>query len=321
MIKYVLKNGNARKHFLSIDEFKKWAKNKMPFSGDTWELDKIETETVKIKSERIAKNNPSVIKAIITEFIDKASLQNIKFDSFSLPEISKDPKYKDLSRVKLGVYILADEYNYPWSDLDYLFQCKNGVYNLLNDPDIDMGESSIEYYMSWLAPFFILQQKYNIDLGDINFKNYNYGSRHDSAGKQRTEFLANKYPEAMKEAREKPWNLAHSMLKTLSEQEALDEYKKRLLNFPIDTVKVVYNVGDYKPCHNYKLDFLPENDLKGKNYYNTLNIYSRMPGIMFRDQDIYITYSNYIGRHTRLLYQQQIDVDDKLFNYCTRFLK
>lgn len=316
MIKYVLKNGNARKHFLSIDEFKKWAKNKMPFSGDTWELDKIETETVKIKSERIAKNDPSVIKAIITKFIDKASLQNIKFDS--LPVIPKDPKYNNLSRIKLGLYILADEYNYPWSDLDYLFQCKNGIYNLLNVPDVDLSEP--EFYMTWLAPFFILQQKYNIDPSDINLKNYNYGSKHDPAGKQRPEFLANKYPEAMKEAREKPRILSRSMLKTLSEQEALDEYKKRLLDFPIDTVKVVYNVGDYKPCHNYKLYFLPENDLKGKNYYNTLNIFSRMPGIMFRDHDIYITYSNYIGENT-LRYQQQIDVDDKLFNYCTRFLK
>lgn len=319
MTEYILKNGNARKHFLSLEEFEKWAKDKMPFSGDTWILDKVTTESVTLPSKRIAKKDPGIIKRILDQFIDKATLQNIQFDGMSLPQTPKDPKYKDLSHVKLGVYLLADEYNYPWADLDHLYEHKNGVYSLLNEPNIDL--KNIDYYISLLAPFFILQQKYNIDLGDINLKNYNYGSKHDSAGKVRTEYLANKYPKAMDEARNKPWQLSQGILRTISEQEALDEYKKRILDFPVDTVEVVYNVGDYRPCHNYKLNFLPEYDVKGKNYCNTLNIYSRMPGIMFRDKDIYITFSNYIGRHTNLRNSQQIDVDEKLFNYCTRLLK
>ena len=109
--------------------------------------------------------------------------------------------------------------------------------------------------------------------------------------------------------------------KYLKGQELLDAYKEELKKVPIEDWYWERNVGDYKPCHNYKLNFPHEFDPKGKDYNRTTHIFARIPGIMFRNDDIYITTSNYIGRHVNHRATQQCDIDEKLFEYCTKNLK
>lgn len=76
---FIVQNGNARKHFESIGEFKKWAKDKIPNSGDKWILNEVITETKvhEIKSERKRIYDQSVVNRILTEFIERANTENV----------------------------------------------------------------------------------------------------------------------------------------------------------------------------------------------------------------------------------------------------
>lgn len=106
----------------------------------------------------------------------------------------------------------------------------------------------------------------------------------------------------------------------LTTEEKLAAYKERIKEYPWDKVKVFYNIGDYKPCHNYKFEFPREFD-PHKELHNTYSPIATIPGIMFRDEDIYVTNSNYIGRHVNHRASKQCDVDEKLYEYCTKNLK
>jgi len=46
-----------------------------------------------------------------------------------------------------------------------------------------------------------------------------------------------------------------------------------------------------------------------------------MPGIMFRNEDIYVTLSDYIGRHVNHMGKKRVDEDEELYKYCMRNLK
>jgi hypothetical protein len=103
-------------------------------------------------------------------------------------------------------------------------------------------------------------------------------------------------------------------------QELLDAYKEELKKVPIEDWYWERNVGDYKPCHNYKLV------MKRPKKYNDgdfkIHMFGKyLPGIMFRDGDIYVTNSQYIGRHVNLRKTSVCDVDENLYNYCIKNLK
>ena len=52
-----------------------------------------------------------------------------------------------------------------------------------------------------------------------------------------------------------------------------------------------------------------------------MKTFSRLPGIMFRNDDIYITHSNYIGRKVNHMGSKIPNMDEELYNYCTKNLK
>ena len=336
-IEFVVLNGNARKHFSSIEEFKTWAKDKLPNEGDEWKLEEIITQTkqhtIPCEKKRIV--NTDVIKRIIDTFIEKANVKNVKSD---FPEWKMiDPKYNRLTIGQAEVYYMAEQLGYPWEKLDNIYANKDGIMNHRWDSEYhgyDTFEDR-EFYTNWLAPFFIIKDvfpEYNIDEKDITIEMYNYGhlSRSKKEGKKYIHYddkegtLAGKYPKMMKYYQE-TWHskmaIYDNIYVRLSSEEYLEEYKKRIKEFPIDKITVEYNVGDYKPCHNYKLEFPHEFDPKGKDYWNTVNVFSRIPGIMFRNEDIYITNSKYVGRHVHHRATQQCDIDEKLYEYCTKNLK
>lgn len=333
---FIVQNGNARKHFISIDEFKKWAKGKMPNSGDKWILHEVITETKvhEIECEKKRIIDTGIIKRIIDTFIEKANSENIKNDSPAWKMI--DPKYERLTIGQAEVYYMAEQLGYSWEKLDDLYANKDGIMNHRWDEEYhgyDTFEDR-EFYTNWLAPFFIIKDvfpEYNIDERDITIYNYNYGKieRYEKQGKKYIRYedkttLAGKYPKMM-EYYKKNWHggmhIFNKIYIKLTPEEYIEEYKKRIKEFPIDKITVEYNTGDYRPCHNYKFNFPHEFDPKGPNYWNTVHIFSRIPGIMFRNDDIYITTSNYIGRHVNHRASQQCDVDEKLYNYCIKNLK
>ena len=107
-------------------------------------------------------------------------------------------------------------------------------------------------------------------------------------------------------------------------QELLNYYIEELKKIPIDDFEWERNVGDYKPCHNYKIEFPHEfkPGYRGDGSYPKLGeTFYRIPGIMFRNEDIYITDSNYIGRHVNHTGSKKVDETEELYNYCVKNLK
>lgn len=100
-------------------------------------------------------------------------------------------------------------------------------------------------------------------------------------------------------------------------EKALYEYKERLKKCKIEDAIVFYNSGNYKPCNNYKIEFPSKNDEvldNGERFYF-------MPGIMFRNDDIYITKYNYVGRNVSCNSSKRTDETEELYNYCVKNLK
>ena len=81
--KFIVLNGNSRGSFDSIDDFKLWAKNKLPIEGDEWEIEEVITQVNKhtIPCERKRIVNTNIIKRIIDTFIEKANIKNVSYDS------------------------------------------------------------------------------------------------------------------------------------------------------------------------------------------------------------------------------------------------
>ena len=241
-IEFVVLNGNARKHFCSIDEFKAWAKGKMPNEGEEWKLQEIITQTKEhtIPCERKRVVNTDVIKRIIDIFLEKANSHNVRYD---FPEWKMiDPKYERLTIGQCEVYYMAEQLGYPWEKLDDIYANKDGIMNHRWDGEYhgyDTFEDR-EFYTNWLAPFFIIKDvfpEYNIDEKDITIDKYNYGhlSRSKKEGKKYVSYddkegtLAGKYPDMMKYYQENWHGGMHIYDKKyfkLSDEEYIEEYKK-----------------------------------------------------------------------------------------------
>ena len=328
-IEFIVQNGNARKHFVSIEEFKKWAKDKLPNDGDKWILNEVITETKvhKIESERKRVYDQSVVNRILTEFIEKANIKNVKYGEYRTTVT--DPKYLNIKRIQLIPYKIAEDIGYSWDKLDDFFKNKDNV--LINrglkrfEEDLKkLPLKDVLYYSNWemveLAKFWVVKDKFNIADEDINYDMV-WGYAGNNYEKRKIEV---KYPEAYKfiksyEDYEYP-SRKKGLVVELTSEEKLAAYKKRIKEYPWDKVEVFYNVGDYKPCHNYKFEFPQEFD-PHKELFHTYNPIDIIPGIMFRDKDIYITNSDYVGRHVNLRASKQCDVDENLYEYCTKNLK
>jgi len=333
-IEFIVQNGNARKHFVSIEEFKKWAKGKMPNSGDKWILHEVITETKvhEIESERKCIYDQSIVNRILTEFIEKANTKNVNYDEYETTVT--DPKYLNIKHNQLIPYKIAEDIGYSWDKLDDFFKNKDNVLNnrLIDDMGINLfeeylKESSLEkalYCCDWqiaeLANFWVIKDKFNIADEDINL-NMVWGYAGKNYEKRKIQV---KYPEAyefVKSYEDYSYpSRKKGLVVELTPEEKLAAYKKRIKEYPWDKVKVFYNIGDYKPCHNYKIEF-PQDFDPHKELFNTYNPIDTIPGIMFRDKDIYVTNSNYIGRHVNHRTSKQCDVDEKLYEYCTKNLK
>lgn len=337
---YVVKNWKTQKRFGSLDEFTKWAENKQPMSGDLWDIEEtiteVKTHKLKSKKQRDAAMTTENIKRIVDEFLEKATLDNVEFSisMAKLPYKVTDERYINFTIGQVGIYYMAEKLGYPWEKLDDIYANKNGIMNGRWDGTqhgYDTFEER-EFYTNWLAPFFILQEKYGIADEDITIRKYNYGKieRYEKVDGKYIHYddkdtLAYKYPEMMKYYM-KNWhsgmNIFHDgLMVNMEPEEALAEYKERIREYPLKNITMEYNTGNFKPCNNYKLCFDAKGDPKSSVYKRSVHPYAHIPGIMFRSKDIFITGDNYIGWHVEHGRSLKCDVDDKLVEYCTKNLK
>lgn len=348
---YSFPNENFRKTFTNEEDALKFVENKLPANGKFFLLHKeiIETSDKVIDAKCKPTYDVNIIKRIIDAFIEKANPENVKFSSGNTPYKLIDTRYAHIRGNQLEIYYLADKLGYPWEKLDALFENKDGILNgkldggycLESDAhkiDYDSFDARI-WPTNRLAKLFMLKELHpelNIDDNDINnhFYNDGYTYRYSIKGIKvngKTEHhiedpntFASKYPNAvdiLKEWHNIEFNCWRNVNIKMDEAEAIELYKQRIKEYPIDKIRVIYNYGDYKPCHNYKLEFPEKYDPKGANYsdYN-LNTFARIPGIMFRDGDICITTDNYIGRHVNYRGSKIPNVDEELYKYCIKNL-
>ena len=327
---YQVLNGNSRSNFVSLEDFKKWAKGKLPTEGDIWKVKKVVTseEEFDVECERKRITNPEIIKRILDTFCEKANVDEIVFDGQECTVT--DDRYMNMNISQIPIYYMAKQLGYPWEKLDDLYANKDGIMNGRGDK----GDEYRKYLTNKLAPFFILKERFNIDDKDINEDMYNYGDieRSKYIKKKYTRYedhegtLAGKYPEMMefwKEHFYDDWHITWNtgLVRWLEPEEQLEAFKERIKDYPIDKIVVKRNIGDYKPCHNYTLEFPREFDPHAEELKDTMHPYEHIPNIMFRDEDIVITHSEYYGRHVNLRTSAQCDVDEKLYEYCTKNLK
>ena len=334
---YQVLNGNSRGSFASLEDFKKWAKGKLPTEGDNWQIKKVVTseEKFEVECERKRINNPEIIKRIIDKFCEKANTEETKICFDGQECTVTDNRYMNMTIQQVTIYYMAEQLGYPWEKLDDLYANKDGIMNGRGDEHQDMSTfNRREYLTNQLAPFFILKERFNIDDKDINEYMFNYGiiDRYKEVGNRREHVndyegtLAGKYPKMMafwKKHFYNNWNIAWSkgLLRYLDTKEQLEVFKERIKDYPVDNVVVKRNTGDYKPCHNYTLEFPVEFDPHFEELKNTMHTYVHIPNIMFRDEDIVITHSEYYGRNVNLRKSAQCDVDEKLYEYCVKNLK
>lgn len=332
---------NIRKKFTSRDEALKYVKDKLPANGKDWVLRKtvttIEEET--IESTRKLIENKDIIKRIIDAFIEKATINNVKFSTPGAYKCTNE-KYANISHSVVDAYYFAEKIGFPWEKLDDWFNNKDGIlegrfdewFNTDEKPNYNNRDIT-DFIAEHLALWYMVSDKFNIDLKDITEENYNYGSdeRYKVKGNKSIHYkdpttLAGKYPEAKKYIDENNEFLGiynSGIYVEMDKQEALDLYKEKLKNYPIEHAVVYYNVGDYRPCHNYKIEFPYEFEpgYRGEGSLAKLGeTFYRMPGIMFRNDDIYITGDNYIGRHVHHTGSKKVDETEELYNYCVKNL-
>jgi len=334
---FILQNGNARKHFISIDDFKKWAKGKMPNNGDKWIIHEVITETIEheVECERKRVYDQKIIDKILTEFINKATPENIIYGEYDTTVT--DSKYLDKTYNQLIAYKIAEDIGYPWEKLDDFWNNKDNVLvgRLIDNFDnkdrlvehlknysFEEAIDRLDMYIGTIAPYWILKDKYNIADEDITYNMVVDYANNDYRNIKRK--IEAKYPAAYQFVKKYDDYTYPSRNKglvvELSTKEKLAAFKERIKEYPWDKVEICYNVGDYRPCHNYKISFPYEFD-PHKNWRCTYHPVGMLPGIMFRDKDIYITHSNYVGRHVNHRASQQCDVDEKLYEYCIKNLK
>lgn len=335
---YDFPNENFRKKFNTREDALKHIEGKLPANGKDWVLRKtvttVEEET--IVSERKLIENKEIIKKIVDEFIKKATVDNVKFDSYE--NKLTDNRYARFSNFTATEYLFAEKVGFPWEKLDDWFNNKDGILegrfdNYYGTEMHYNNKKETEFPACHLAHWYVISEMFNIDLNDITIENENYGraDRSKKEGKKYVHYidpttLAAKYPKAKKYLDDNydSMGLYHSHISVpMDAQERLDIYKEKLKKYPIEKAVVYYNTGDYRPCHNYKIEFPDEfNPDFTEDAYPTLgDIFWRMPGIMFRNEDIYVTQSDYIGRHVNHTGKKRVDETEELYKYCIKNLK
>ena len=314
---------NMRGGFQSIEDALKYVKTKLPANGKSWKIEEVHTKVIEheFESERKAIDNKEITKRIIDYFIEHATVDNVKTTEHL--QYFMNPEHRDF-RFSHQLYSFLCIQHY----LGYTKEQYWELYNDLMSKNNDHSDYRVSQGICWLA----IANKFNLSKDDIikitlaeGWKDYEeYSEKHKNASKEIIYWLNDlnyvdgyendswkiSYPNV----KEKP-----NIWKWCTDQEFLDTYKERLKQIPIEDFEWRYNIGDYKPCHNYKLSLKPEKDISYDDY--TIHMFNRLPGIMFRNNDIYITHDDYYGRNVNLRKSSVIDVNEDLYNYCIKNLK
>lgn len=328
---------SVRKSFKSTEEALAYVKKKnlLPANGKSWEIEEVHTKVISytFENERKAIDNKEITKKIVDYFLEHATIENVHFSDHEV--YINDPENRNF-RYYNQMYAYLCCKKYLGYDRDKFVELYKKFYRENCDEDGHVFESCI----CELCCYYALKDKYGINEDDMHLvvdPKYNWKTTNPIFKEKYHEaylevydwiqemfmadgghFRKGEYGGIMEEP--KIWHYAEG-------QELLDLYKETIRALPIEDMTWTYNVGDYKPCHNYKLDVVKKwnEDKENENVIdseNTVHMWGKfIPGIMFRDGDIYVTDSAYFGRNVNLRSRKAVDVDEKLYEYCIKNLK
>jgi hypothetical protein len=327
--------------FNSIDEALAYVNKKklLPVNGESWEIEEIHHKIIShiFESERKVIDNPEITKRIIDYFLEHATIENVSFNQH--PQFFNDPEHR----------------NFRYHDQLYAYLCCKHYLGYTRDQFVELykkfwnencNEDKYVYFgdICKLCCYYAIKDKFGFDEKDIclvndpkyiSLKHVNHVLEANEKAKKEVEkwthdmyfadgggFTPGKYG----------FDKSPNIWRNVEGQELLDMYKEVLRTLPIENMHWSYNVGDYKPCHNFKLDVVkdPYNDkntLVGDNSLdiivdNGIHMWGKfIPGIMFRNDDVIVTNDKYYGRHVNLRASKAVDVDEKLYEYCIKNLK
>lgn len=335
-VEYKFVGEGIRTSFNSIEAALAYVKKKnlLPVNGHRWEIEEIHHKVIShvFESERQVIDNEEITKRIIDYFLEHATIENVSFDEY--PEFFNDPEHRDFKyHNQLYAYLCCRH---------YLGYTKENFIELYNKLCEESGDKNSLYYWNIceLCCYYAIKDKYGINEKDICLvDNQKFDSKdvnpiltcNEAAKKEIDRWLHDMYFADF--ANFKPGEYGFyeqpNIWRNVEGQELLDMYKETLRTLPVEKMTWSYNVGDYKPCHNYKLDVVEDTsdnriDIVEPELITDDGIHMwgrHIPGIMFRNDDIIVTNDEYYGRNVNLKTSKAVDVDEKLYEYCIKNLK
>lgn len=316
---------NMRGGFSSMEDALKYVKKKLPSNGKSWKIEEIHTKVIEheIESARKVVDDKEITKRIIDYFIEHATENNVKFDGNE--QYFLNPEHRNFRCHDQLYSFLCTQHYLGYNKEQYM-----NLYNEIYKKYADNSGYAYDGYVCECICYLAMAESFNMTKDDIlaiDFSDYQirgkFEKNHPDMYKEKQYWIHDLYfadgdyfrPDEYPRISEQP-----KIWKYLKGKELLDAYKEELKRVPIEDWYWERNVGDYKPCHNYKLV------MKRPDKYNDddfqIHMFGKyLPGIMFRDGDIYVTNSQYIGRHVNLRKTSVCDVDENLYNYCIKNLK
>lgn len=325
-VTYKFVGETIKSSFNSIEDALEYvnSKNRLPANGKSWIIEEIHNKIIQhtIISNRKVIDNKEITKNIVNYFIEHATVDNVKFDT--IPQFFINPEHRNFRcHVQLYSFLCIEKY------LGYTKEQYWKLYNELcnkykNDRYVSLNSICI------MICYYAMAEKYGFNREKIfntNFTDYNIlineiEKNNPLITKERTYWLLNLYladgHDHLKPGKYEGINEPPNIWRYMSVEELLNYYKEELKKIPIEDFEWEYNIGNYKPCHNYKLN-IKHNNISDNEC--SIHMYGHgLPGIMFRDEDIYVTDSNYIGRHVSHTNTLAVDVNEDLYNYCIKNL-
>lgn len=349
-VEYRFVGERIRKTFDSIDDALKHVKGKLPSNGKSWIIEEVHTKIIQheIKSDRQVIDNKDITKRIIDYFLEHASVENVLIgsDIFWQYIINQDHRsfsyYQDLYSFLCCEKMLGynkDQFWKLYKEVEDIL--KNDIKDLPTE-DRWIGRGDVADILCFIA----LSEKYGftkdemIQLGrdiligyhkgDYNvldrFKNQSLNA--SDIAEEHNYWMKDLYYADGHDFSRGPYSTRiktkPNIWRTVTDEEKLEYYKNEIRKLSLDDFQWEYNIGNYKPCHNYKLTIKNKNiDENGHINYDNYSLHMcsfYLPGIMFRNNDIYITYEQYIGRNVNHTQSLPVDVDENLYKYCIRNL-
>ena len=271
----------------------------------------------KLQIEKSESLGPEYTRKILDALYEKVTANNVNLSPEWRPRALVLPEYKKWERVKKiqrDIYLIAEEYEIPFEDVERVFREKQQIFHLYRDPYLRE-----DHMIKEVVTMYILADKFGINrhallLNDSSYDNF----------ERSIEVLKKMYPDVYKIykyydsfANEHPkWAKIKKMERYVTEEEYVDEFKRVIREYPEQCVSFGLVKTDYAPSNGFFMKFNPKYDPRGEWYSGTMNIMTKIPYILFRQGGITLSENETVGWHVNHVATSSAKLTQKRFDMC-----